>query len=200
MNDFSCLLADLRPLNFCSFNWILDSFLLYHNIPPQKSGDVFTTIISRFLSYHILVCLKNQPHFSISLKQISGINLPSHIIQRVIIDDDLCPLRLDAFHDFLDTALAEIIRIRLHRQAVPADRHRFLLARIILTVIVVIAGNLKNLIGDIVLSRPIRLHDRFDQIFRHTLIIGQKLLCIFWLAITTITQRWVVSYLYRIST
>lgn len=85
MNDFSYLLANLRPLNFCSFNWILDSFLLYHNIPPQKSGDVFTTIISRFLSYHILVCLKNQPHFSISLKQISGINLPSHIIQRVII-------------------------------------------------------------------------------------------------------------------
>lgn len=85
MNDFPCLLADLRPLNFCSFNWILDSFLLYHNIPPQKSGDVFTTIISRFLSYHILVCLKNQPHFSIPLKQISGIHLPSHIIQRVII-------------------------------------------------------------------------------------------------------------------
>lgn len=85
MNDFSCLLADLRPLNFCSFNWILDSFLLYHNIPPQKSGDVFTTIISRFLSYHILVCLKNQPHFSIPLKQISGIHLPSHIIERVII-------------------------------------------------------------------------------------------------------------------
>ena len=86
MNDFPCLLADLRPLNFCSFNRILDSFLLYHNIPPQKSGDVFTTIIiSRFLSYHILVCLKNQPHFSIPLKQISGIHLSSHIIQRVII-------------------------------------------------------------------------------------------------------------------
>ena len=26
-----------------------------HNIPPQKSGDVFATIISRFLSYHILL-------------------------------------------------------------------------------------------------------------------------------------------------
>lgn len=85
MNDFSCLLADLRPLNFCSFNWILDSFSLYHNIPPQKSGDVFTTIISRFLSYLILVCLKNQPHFSIPFKQISRIDLASYIIERMVI-------------------------------------------------------------------------------------------------------------------
>ena len=81
MNDFPCLLADLRPLNFCSFNWILDSFLLYHNIPPQKSGDAFTTIISRFLSYHILVCLKNQPHVSVKFSSVIHLTVDNYYLR-----------------------------------------------------------------------------------------------------------------------
>ena len=56
----------------------------------------------------------------------------------------------------------------------------------------IVTRDFQHLISDIILSRPIRLHDRFDQIFRHVLIIRQKLLCIFWQAITTITKGRIV--------
>lgn len=36
------------------------------------------------------------------------------IFQGWFIDDDLCSFGFDSFHDTLDTALAEVIGIRLH--------------------------------------------------------------------------------------
>ena len=43
------------------------------------------------------------------------------VLQRRLIDDDLCALGLDALHDTLNRALAEVVAVALHRQAVDAD-------------------------------------------------------------------------------
>ena len=47
--------------------------------------------------------------------------------ERRFVDDYVCALGLDALHDALDCRLAEIVAVRLHRQAINTDCHRRLL-------------------------------------------------------------------------
>ena len=56
----------------------------------------------------------------------------------------------------------------------------------------IVTRDFQHLISDIVLSRPIRLHDRLDQILRHILIISQKLLCIFGKTVAAIAEGRIV--------
>ena len=56
----------------------------------------------------------------------------------------------------------------------------------------VVTRDFQHLISDIILSRPIRLHDRLDQILRHILIICQKLLCIFGETVAAIAEGRIV--------
>ena len=56
----------------------------------------------------------------------------------MVVDDDLGSLRLDALHDALDGALAEVIAVRLHRQAIDTDGAG-MLPRLIVNIVIGIA-------------------------------------------------------------
>lgn len=43
------------------------------------------------------------------------------IFEGWLVDDNLCALGLDAFHHALDGALAEIVGVALHSEAIDAD-------------------------------------------------------------------------------
>ena len=74
-------------------------------------------------------------------------------VQRRLVHHRWHALGLDALHDALHARCAEVVRARLHREAVHA-RHRFGLALVDLA-----PHQLKYLVGDVVLSGAIGLND-----------------------------------------
>ena len=71
---------------------------------------------------------------------------------RRFVDDDLCTLGLDALHDALDGALAEVIAVGLHGEAVDTNDATLLAMGIPLAAGLVIAGLAKHLVGNEVLT------------------------------------------------
>src|SRR3546814_7653744 len=73
------------------------------------------------------------------------------LFEQRFIDDDLDPLRLHPLHHAQYAARPEIVRPRLHREAVDTDDAR---------------AALDDLAGDEILARRVRGDDRLDQIGR----------------------------------
>ena len=94
------------------------------------------------------------------------------------IDDDLRTFGLDAFHHTLDARLAEVVRVRFHRQAIHADDTLPLLGRIEVStvVVVVVTGRVQYAVGNEILARAVTFHYGLDEVFRDILVIGQQLL------------------------
>lgn len=61
-----------------------------------------------------------------------------------------------------------------------------------LAVAAVVAGLVKNCVGNIILAGAVALDDGLNQVLRDIGIIGQKLLGVFRKAVTTVTEGWVV--------
>lgn len=79
-------------------------------------------------------------------------------------------LGLDALHDALDGACAEVVGVRLHGQAVHAH-HGLLLALVHQR-----HHAVDHLLGHEVLAGAVGLHDGLDEVLRHVLVVGQQLL------------------------
>ena len=99
------------------------------------------------------------------------------VFQRRFVNDDLDAFRLDAFHDTLYSGSAEIIGMALHGQPIDANDTG-------------IFGN--NRIGNMIFPRAVGRNNSRNQILRYILIVGQKLLCIFWQAVSTISERRII--------
>ena len=116
------------------------------------------------------------------------------IFQGWLIDDYLGTLRLDTLHDALDSTLAEVVAVRLHRQAIHTYHTGVLLAGIIAVVIgiAIVPRFFQYRIGDIVLSRAIALHNRLNQVLRHIGVVRQELFGVLRQTVATIAEAWVV--------
>ena len=77
------------------------------------------------------------------------------ILEGWLIDYHLCTFSLDALHDSLDTALAEIVTVALHRESIHSDSARVFFLRIIAAVILIeiISSHTEHSVGDKVLTR-----------------------------------------------
>ena len=87
----------------------------------------------------IAVCNDGVAHF-LELSQIVDHHRAKEgitVFQRRLINHNRCALGLDALHDTLNGALAEVIGIRLHGQTVNTDGHRLFLLRIVLVILVI---------------------------------------------------------------
>ena len=106
------------------------------------------------------------------------------------IDDDLRTFGLDAFHHTLNARLAEVVRVRFHRQAVHADDTLPLLGRIEVStvVVVVVTGRVQYAVGNEILARAVTFHYGLDEVFRDILVIGQQLLGVFGQAVAAVTR------------
>ena len=116
------------------------------------------------------------------------------IFQCRLVDNHLCTLCLDSLHDALDSRLAEVITVTLHRQAINSY-HTVVFLTCIITIgigIAVITSLSEHGIGNIVFSCTVTLNNCFYQVLRNIGIVCQKLLGILWQSITTIAETWVI--------
>ena len=90
--------------------------------------------------------------------------------------------------------MAEVVRVRFHRQAVHADDTTPLLGRIEVStvVVVVVTGRVQYAVGNEILTGFIAFHDGLDEVFRNILVIGQQLLGVFGQAVAAVTERRIV--------
>ena len=111
-----------------------------------------------------------------------------------LIDDDLHALGLDPLHHALDAALAEVVAVRLHRQAVHTDHAlpRLVRAEVPVVVLTVEPGHVKDPVRDEVLARAVAVHYRLDQVLRNVRVIRKELLRILRKAVASITETRVV--------
>ena len=90
------------------------------------------------------------------------------ILQRWFVNNNLCPLCLNALHNALNAALTEVVGVRFHRQAIYADnRLMAFLLRIIFSVRFIAAGNLQHAVSDEVLTHSVAFINCFDDVFRN---------------------------------
>ena len=102
------------------------------------------------------------------------------VVEGGFVDDDFRTLGFHALHDALNRALAEIVGVALHRQAVHADdAFARLLAVLVVARIVVPACLAQHGVGDIVLARAVTLDDGGHHVLRHVGVVGQELLVVF---------------------
>ena len=107
-------------------------------------------------------------------------------VQRGLVDHHGHALGLHALHDALDGARAEVVGVRLHRQAVHAhDRPR-------LALVDAVPHHLQHLVGHEVLAGAVGLHDGLDQVLRHVLVVGQQLLGVLGQAVAAVAEAGVV--------
>ena len=94
-------------------------------------------------------------------------------VQRGLVDHHGHALGLHALHDVLDGARAEVVGVRLHRQAVDAhDRLRF-------SLVDAVPHHLQHLVGDEALAVAVGLHDGLDQVLGHVPVVGKQLLGVY---------------------
>lgn len=88
-------------------------------------------------------------------------------VQRGLVDHHGHALGLHALHDALDGARAEVVGVRLHRQAVHAqDRLRLALVH-------AVPHHLQHLVGDEVLAGAVGIQDGLGQVLRHALVVRE---------------------------
>lgn len=107
-------------------------------------------------------------------------------IERGLVDHHGHALGLNALHDALDGARAEVVGVGLHRQAV--DAHD----RLLLTLVHTVPHHLQHLVGHEVLAGAVGIHDGLDQVLGHVLVIRQQLLGVLRQAVAAITKAGVV--------
>ena len=107
-------------------------------------------------------------------------------VQRGLVDHHGHALGLHALHDALDGARAEVVGVRLHRQAVYAhDRLRLALVH-------AVPHHLQHLVGHEVLAGAVGLHDGLYQVLGHVLVVGQQLLGVLGKAVAAVAEAGVV--------
>ena len=107
-------------------------------------------------------------------------------VQRGLVDHHGHALGLHALHDALDGARAEVVGVRLHRQAV--DAHD----RLLLAGVHTVPHHLQHLVGDEVLAGAVGIHDGLDQVLRHVPVVGQQLLGVLGQAVAAVAEAGVV--------
>ena len=113
--------------------------------------------------------------------------------ERGLIDDYLGAFGLDALHDALDGRLAEVVGVRLHREAVDADDAAADGSTILVVLgVAVPSGALQHGVGDVILAGAVALHDSLDEILRHVGVVCQKLLRVLWQAVAAVAEGRVV--------
>ena len=112
-----------------------------------------------------------------------------------LVDDDAGALRLDALHDALNRGLAEVVGVRLHRQAIHTD-DGFLLEGLLLFVVacigLVCVGDFEHAVCDEVLPGAVTLDDRLDQVLRDVLVVREELLRVLREAVAAVAEGRVV--------
>ena len=116
------------------------------------------------------------------------------VFQRGLVDNHLGAFGLDAFHDALDGALAEVVGIALHCEAINSDSD-FLLFRCRVGVdsgIDIVSRLFQHAVGDVVLACAVAVHNGLDEVLRHIVEVGQQLLGVLREAVSAITEGGVV--------
>lgn len=142
----------------------------------------------------IAICYDAPTHFLELLEVVDNLAAEecATIFQRWLIDNDSSPFGFDPLHDTLDTALTEIVTVTLHRKTVDTDNDLAFFIWIEVLASGVCASDFKDSLSDEILPGAIAFHDRLDQIFRHVLIVCQKLLGILGQTVAAIAEGWVV--------
>lgn len=107
-------------------------------------------------------------------------------VQRGLVDHHGHALGLHALHDALDGARAEVVGVRLHRQAVHAHD------RLLLAGIDAVPDHLQHLVCHEVLAGAVGLDDGLDQVLRHVPVVGQQLLGVLGQAVAAVAEAGVV--------
>ena len=116
------------------------------------------------------------------------------ILQGGFVDDDLGSFGLDAFHYTLDGALAEIIAVALHGEAVDTDDAFFLFVgvEVALAVVVIVSGLAQHLVCNKVFTCAVALYNGAHHILGHVLVVGKQLLGVLGQAVASVAERGVV--------
>ena len=114
------------------------------------------------------------------------------IFEGWLVNNDIGAFGLDALHDALDGALAEVVGVGLHRQAIDTDGDIFLRALTPVAISGIIAGLAEYLVGNEVLTGAIALDNGGHHVLGHIGIVGQKLLGVLGEAVAAIAKTWVV--------
>ena len=88
--------------------------------------------------------------------------------------------------------MPEIVRVRLHRQAVDAHDDRVFPGGVIVAAAGVGPGQRQHAVGDKILAGTVALDDRLDQVFGHVGVVGQQLLGVFGQAVAAVAKAGVV--------
>ena len=107
-----------------------------------------------------------------------------------LVDDNLCSLCFDAFHDSLNGRLAEVVGVGLHREAIDAYHTVVLLGGVkaVVGCIAIITGSLQYGICYVVLASAVALYDGLYEVFRNICIVCQKLFGILRQTVAAITE------------
>ena len=110
------------------------------------------------------------------------------------VDDHFGALRLDPLHNSLDAALAEVVAVRFHGQAVNAYSATFFLRRVVISavVVVVVARLGQDPVRDEVLAGAVAVDYRLDKVLRDVGVVRKKLLRVLRKAVAAIAERRVV--------
>ena len=108
------------------------------------------------------------------------------------IDDNRRTLGLDALHHTLNGALAEVVGVGLHGQAIHTNHGLMFLAGIPFAVGAIGTSKLEYAVGDEVFTGGVRIHDRLDEVLRHVLVVGEQLLRVLRQAVAAVTEARVV--------
>lgn len=117
------------------------------------------------------------------------------VLESGLVNDNGSTLSFDTLHNSLNGGLPEVVRVRLHGQAINADYDIFLLALFVTGVrftVAVCSGDFQYTVRDKVLPGAVGLDDRFDQVLGHVLVVGEQLLGIFWQAVTAVAKGRIV--------
>ena len=110
------------------------------------------------------------------------------------VDDHFGALRLDPLHNSLDAALAEVVAVRLHRQAVNPYSAALLLRRVVVSpvVVVVVARFGKNPVRYEVFPRAVALNYSLDKVLRNVSVVRQELFGVFRQTVTAISETRII--------
>ena len=109
-----------------------------------------------------------------------------------LIDDYLGALGLDALHYSLDGALAEVVGVGLHCQAVDSYDACVLFGAIPLAIVAEIAGFAQDRVGNVVFPCAVALDNCLDEILRNVSVVGKELLGVFREAVAAVAEGRVV--------
>ena len=171
----------MMPLKWCR-SWHLKWLISLEQIPRVHLVCNIGQIVAPTVSH-------NHIALGFELVQVVRYLGPEELrrVERGLVDHHGHALGLDAFHDALDGARAEVVAVRLHGQAVHAD-DRFLLALVDLA-----PHHLQHLVGDEVFAGTVSVNDGLDQILGHVLAVRQQILGVFGQVVAAIAEARVVT-------